>query len=342
MPRWAVMSTTRAPASEPPAEPSPPNAGTTPGRGGPARVDASMSLLRDVMEHPLDPSYQLAADRRARGEGRGQGSVVVIVTIAVLCGWMVTQGVAELRRPQPGQAAERVTLEREITSRTAEVDVRQRSIQSIRSQIASAQQDALTRQGDAAMAAQAQRLALATGELGVTGPGLEVTLRDADSVQQSGNADPRAQASLDTGRVLDRDLQVVVNGLWVAGAEAVAINGLRLTALAAIRSAGEAILVDFRPLVPPYVVQAVGDPTTLQTGFAADMAGAYVQSLRDNFGVQVAITSALRLDLPGAGAFALRAARVAATPTSVTAPTGSPSPSTGSPSPAPSNSEVTP
>ena len=48
--------------------------------------------------------------------------------------------------------------------------------------------------------------------------------------------------------MLDRDLQVIVNGLWAAGAEAIAVNGQRLTACSAIRSAGEAILVDFRPL----------------------------------------------------------------------------------------------
>ena len=57
------------------------------------------------------------------------------------------------------------------------------------------------------------------------------------------------------GRVLDRDLQELVNGLWAAGAEAVSVDGQRLTARTAIRSAGEAVLVDFRPLSPPYVVR---------------------------------------------------------------------------------------
>ena len=36
----------------------------------------------------------------------------------------------------------------------------------------------------------------------------------------------------------------LVNGLWQAGAEAISINGQRLTSTSAIRFAGQAILVD--------------------------------------------------------------------------------------------------
>ena len=86
------------------------------------------------------------------------------------------------------------------------------------------------------------------------------------------------------------------------------INGQRLTGLSAIRSAGEAILVDFRPLVPPYVVDVIGDPSTLQTGFAAGSAGAYLQSLQDNSGIQVDEQVRDDLRLPAAGRLVLREA----------------------------------
>ena len=115
-------------------------------------------------------------------------------------------------------------------------------------------------------------------------------------------------SSSSDGRVFDRDLQTIVNGLWAAGAEAVAVNGQRLTALSAIRSAGEAILVDYRPLVPPYRVEAIGDPDDLQTSFAASTAGAYLQSLQDNFGVSASIEAKSSLTLPGSGSLALRKA----------------------------------
>ncbi len=146
-----------------------------------------------------------------------------------------------------------------------------------------------------------------TGELPVSGNGLKITLDDAPGRDEVGS-DPRTDDGYDEGVVLDADLQVVVNGLWAAGAEAISINGERLTALSAIRSAGEAILVDFRPLVPPYVISVVGDPSSLQTGFAEGQAGPYVQSLRDNNGIGVDIATATELTLPGAGQFVLRQA----------------------------------
>ena len=62
----------------------------------------------------------------------------------------------------------------------------------------------------------------------------------------------------DVSRVLDVDLQSVVNALWAAGAEAIAINGQRLTATSTIRAAGDAVLVDYRPVTSPYEVAAIG------------------------------------------------------------------------------------
>src|SRR4051812_39450419 len=102
MPRWAAMSTR-------PAAPTSPNGATSSATArsgaGSRRGDASMTLLREVMEQPLDPSYRLAADRRAAGRPTPPRTRAVIVLVAVLCGWLVTQGVIELRRPEPDQAA---------------------------------------------------------------------------------------------------------------------------------------------------------------------------------------------------------------------------------------------
>ena len=76
--------------------------------------------------------------------------------------------------------------------------------------------------------------------------------------------DAPATLGLPTGGViLDTDLQSLVNALWTAGAEAISINGNRLTSLTAIRFAGRAITVDYRSLTPPYVIDAIGNPETL-------------------------------------------------------------------------------
>jgi uncharacterized protein YlxW (UPF0749 family) len=159
----------------------------------------------------------------------------------------------------------------------------------------------------------------------VTGPGLTVTLDDARKEGGgSADGDPRTQAEADEGRVLSKDLQIVTNGLWEAGAEAVAINGQRLTALSAIRFAGEAILVNYRPLTRPYVVSAIGSPQNLEVEFADSSAGSYVRALQDNYGVRVRIAGAERLALPAATSLTVREAEVPRTarPTTATPTTG--------------------
>lgn len=92
---------------------------------------------------------------------------------------------------------------------------------------------------------------LRAGTVAMAGPGIEVTL--SDSKRQTREATDRAALS-----VHDVDVQLVANALWAAGAEAVAVNGHRLVATSPIRGAGETITVNFRPLVPPYRVTAIG------------------------------------------------------------------------------------
>ncbi len=127
--------------------------------------------------------------------------------------------------------------------------------------------------------------------------------------------------------MLSKDLQVVTNALWEAGAEAISINGQRLTARSAIRFAGDAILVNYRPLTRPYVISAIGDPQNLQVEFADNEGGSYVRALEDNYGVRVTMAGAKKLTLPGAPALTVRNATKASAP-----PTGTPS-TTGTPAP---------
>ncbi|MBT0772474.1 DUF881 domain-containing protein [Kineosporia sp. J2-2] len=269
----------------------------------PRRLDASMTLLREVMERPLDPGYAAAAaDPRPRTRRR----TALTLALSVLAGVGFTVAVSSIRVPQRESQAVSRELREEIERRTEAVQAQEQSNAALAAANSRAQQDLLGTRG-AALSRQVRELGALAGEVAVTGKGLTVTLDDAQGRDEVGG-DPRADTGYDEGVVLDADLQVVVNGLWSAGAEAISINGERLTALSAIRSAGEAILVDFRPLVPPYVVSVIGDPAGLQTGFADGDAGPYVQSLRDNNGIRVDIAESGSLTLPGAGQFVLRQA----------------------------------
>ena len=96
-------------------------------------------------------------------------------------------------------------------------------------QIRLQQSAALVAAGAQALAGQVDQLRLATGEAPVAGPGVVLTVNDAPQAQPTDDSQDRGGGTAGDGRVLDRDLQTMVNGLWSAGAEAVAVNGRRLT-----------------------------------------------------------------------------------------------------------------
>ncbi len=260
------------------------------------RLDASMTLLSEVMDRPLDAGYAQAAERRARGHGRSPTHRLLTALIAVVCGLVTTWSVVQLRQPVTGAVGARRALETEILRRTDQAEATRLSNALLRQQIDVARGQALTGSGAEALADEVGMLGRLTGEFAVAGPGIEVSLDDAPGARLPDAADP-GQAR--RGRVLDHDLQVIVNGLWAAGAEAIAVNDVRLTALSAIRVAGEAVLVDLQPLSPPYRVQAIGDSDTLQVGFVSGMTGAYLDILRGD-GIRSAITARASMVLPGA------------------------------------------
>ena len=82
------------------------------------------------------------------------------------------------------------------------------------------------------------------------------------------------------------------------------MNGHRLSARTSIRSAGEAITVDYRSLTRPYKIEAIGDPQALLSGFAATPGGSWWAYLTQNYDIRYELGSAgnLRLNAdPGLG-----------------------------------------
>jgi uncharacterized protein YlxW (UPF0749 family) len=225
-------------------------------------------------------------------------------------GLLTVAAVLALRAPQPEATSAKDALLARISSETTAADRLQRANDALRLANDKAQATLLRLQAQGGLADQIQQYGMVAGALAVRGPGLRITVHDAPGSAPTAGADPRDQGAAAQGRVLDRDLQIVVNGLWAAGAEAVSINGQRLTALSAIRSAGEAILVDFRPLTPPYVVSAVGDPDNLRAAFASGSAGPYLHSLDDNYGITSDINSVSSLSLPASSGLTLHDVRI--------------------------------
>ncbi|MDT0382607.1 DUF881 domain-containing protein [Streptomyces sp. DSM 42041] len=274
----------------------------------PARPDASMSLLTNVMEHSLDDGYAEAAARDGvegrNGLPRSLRGRLWLAAGVVLATLVVTVGAVQAQMDAPTLARERGELVERVEDDTAAADTLQQRVDELRGTVGEMQREALERHGGD----QAELIALLSGATPVEGPGVELTVDDAKGAGGGGGG-PRADTGFsDTGRVRDRDMQRIVNGMWSAGAEAVSINGQRLTALSAIRAAGDAILVDNKPLAPPYDVLAVGDGSELADAFKDSVDGRYLQVLKENYGVRYSISEQDQVRLPAAASLIVRTA----------------------------------
>jgi uncharacterized protein YlxW (UPF0749 family) len=269
-----------------------------------------MSLLTNVMEHSLDDGYAEAAARREEGGGlpRTLRAKLLLAGGLVLAALVVTLGAAKAREAAPVVAKERQELIARIGKETADADALARDVDELRDEVAESQRRALSTDGGG----QDQLAGLLAGATDIDGPGVELVVDDAKDAAQGGDGPRESSGFSDTGRVRDRDMQRVVNGLWESGAEAVAINGQRLTALSAIRAAGDAILVDNRPLVPPYRVLAVGDGKELGAAFEDSADGQYLRVLRENYGIRFGISTKDKVRLPAALSLIVRIAEPAA------------------------------
>ncbi|MFI7412912.1 DUF881 domain-containing protein [Streptomyces sp. NPDC049627] len=270
-----------------------------------------MSLLTNVMDHSLDDGYaEAAARKKAAGDGGLPKTLRAKLGLAaglVLAALVVTVGAAQARVAAPVMAKEREELVDRIDRETAAADELEKSVDKLREDVSARQREALETTGDGDRAELAGILA---GAVEVHGPGVKLVVNDAKEASTGGDGEPRGTSGFsDTGRVRDRDMQRVVNGLWESGAEAISINGQRLTALSAIRAAGDAILVDNKPLVPPYTVLAVGNGERLSTRFQDSADGLYLHALQENFGIRTNIAVQEDLRLPAAPSVIVRTAQ---------------------------------
>ena len=98
----------------------------------------------------------------------------------------------------------------------------------------------------------------------VSGPGVQITLSDAPPGQIPEGATPNDLV------IHQQDIEDTMNALWSGGAEAMTVQGVRITSRTVIRCIGNVILVDGTSYSPPYVIQAIGDPDTLRATVTAN------------------------------------------------------------------------
>jgi uncharacterized protein YlxW (UPF0749 family) len=261
------------------------------------------SLLRSLLSEHLDPGYAAAAERKASGQLRTwwqawawqlSGALLIAVVFAA--------AVAQARSVAPGvKQTQHVLADSVRTSETA-TDALSRQRSQLAGEVDSLRRSQLE---DDAQGQQLLRgldaLALASATTAVIGPGLTVTLTDPGI---SGNLTDVSKERVPGSRqvVLDRDLQMVVNSLWAAGAEAVAVGGVRVGPNVTLRQAGGSILVDNQPVASPYVLVAIGPPHSMADTFDRSPGLQRMRLLQAGYGVGVTVAPGDALTVPAASA----------------------------------------
>jgi uncharacterized protein YlxW (UPF0749 family) len=161
-----------------------------------------------------------------------------------------------------------------------------------------------------------QRARLAAGLIALRGPGLVFELSDS-SVQVPGDA------NMADYLVSGQDVLTVVEELWLAGAEAVAVNDERVTVATAVVDIGGSVLVNSAYLAPPYRVAAIGPDSMYDRLLASPGFIDFIRGRQQTFGIGVSYAVLPEVDLPAyAGSVNLRYGRPEASgpPTQPVAP----------------------
>ena len=256
-----------------------------------------MALLDYVTAHPLDEDYELVSAREKKPPDSSRRSMVATLAVLAVFGLLVATAGVQAARNASTEESGNAELVAQVQARSAKLDALRARSADLRREIDGLQTQFLrtTTQGRS-LSAQIDKLGVLTGARAVSGPGVEVVVDDAPhahSVQQ---------------KVLDKDLQRLVNALWASGAEAISVNGQRLTNLSAIRHAGEAITVNYRSLSRPYVVLAVGNPDQIPARFVETRGGSAWLDLQAAYGLQFKMTPEESVQLPAATRLDLREA----------------------------------
>jgi len=269
-------------------------------------------MLIDLATNPLDPGYAAAAERRGGApapNGRWHRAAVAIGCAAI--GFTLVLAYVHTHRSAPQTAKVHDSLVSRVRGAQHVVSSLTAQEQQLDAEINAARAQAL---GGTGALNGLDRSQLQAGLIAVTGPGLEVDLREpakstASATPGRGGTNSIAQTNILT----DRDVRSVVNELWHDGAEAISVNGIRLTPTSAIRFAGEAVLVDFQPITSPYVIRAIGNADDLATSFASSEVASRYHTLISADGIGFDFTEHARMSLAAGTPVTPRYASPAAT-----------------------------
>jgi uncharacterized protein YlxW (UPF0749 family) len=230
--------------------------------------------------------YDLVLRRRWRAPWSRIAVGALTSLAAFTVGFVMTTGLSAGREVAIAQLERKDQLIDLIVERREHADELAEDLEVLRSRVEEAQGEAA--RGVPALRAEVERTELAAGMVAVQGPGLRVTLEDSPSCP------PGAYECV----IQDGDIQLAVNALFGAGAEAVAVGGERVVATTAIRGVGHTILVNLSVLTGPYVITAIGDEATLGEAFEQSPFFEQFTGYTQDYGLAIDVEEVDQLDVP--------------------------------------------
>ncbi len=226
---------------------------------------------------------------RVRGDRRPPGQRLLTVAVCFLAGLMITVSAISARGTdlRPGRNTDLVDL---VRSESARGTALAEQVASLRQEV-----DELTAAAGTPVAGS-ERTAELSRQVGlepVAGPGVTVTLTDAPVEVEPAGVDS------DLLVVHQQDIQAVVNVLWRGGAEAMTIQGQRVTSTTGIKCVGNVVVLHGVPYAPPYVIAAVGEPGALEAALAGSSDVAVYRQYVEAYGLGYEQRRSSRLELPG-------------------------------------------
>ena len=145
-----------------------------------------------------------------------------------------------------------------------------------------------------AAAKEVAKLSPAAGLTAVRGEGLVVVLTDTPR-------DAEVPEGIDPNLLVvhQQDIQGFVNALWAGGAEAISLQGQRLTTTTGIKCVGNSVVLQGVPYAPPYRIVAVGDVASLQSALDASEAVRRYREYVEYTDLGLRVAAADRLTVPG-------------------------------------------
>jgi uncharacterized protein YlxW (UPF0749 family) len=248
---------------------------------GPGRTEEARTVTRSV---------------RALFRGRRRtawGALVPVVALA-----------AGLLFATSGRTAQGTDLRAgDITKLSQLIALRNSAIARQESQLADVQRQVQRLTGEVASRDGAVAAAEATGDAGalsaalvpLTGPGVVITLNDAPT-RPDGTLPVNARP--DDLVIHQSDVQAVVNAVWAAAADGVAIMNQRLIATSAVRCVGNTLLLQGRTYSPPFVITAIGDVDAVRAQLAASRQVGYLEQAVAALGLTFDVHAVSRVTLP--------------------------------------------